>query len=173
MPILFTNTKLPDSFDFITEYFAVKFTDKTYNNNDINCFTAVEDNVIVGVVIYRKKKDIIVSNSIHDNIYNSIHITFIRVLEGHSKSGIGSILVHLVEQEAKNLNINKTTTKVFVKNIKSINFFSKLSYKISNFVLNTSSKTFSNTSTSIPENDINLNFNFKPYYFFEKILQKN
>ena len=111
--------KSPDYFKFISDYFKVEFTDKSFKDPTLTVHAIQDGEDIVAVMLLRKKKE-------------CYRINFIHVAEKYQREGYASFLISYV---AKTIEEGPVTfiTRVKGHNLASLNFFTKLGYKFKDF----------------------------------------
>lgn len=109
-------------FDFISEYFKVKFTEKSYTDPHLTVHAFQDGLDIVAVMLMKKKKD-------------CYRITFIHVAEKYQKQGYASFLIDYVIKSIydETKESVRVITRVKSNNIASLNFFTKAGYKFKTF----------------------------------------
>lgn len=115
--------KKPEYFQFITDHFGVKFTEKSIKDQFLKVHALFEEETLVAVLLIKKKKD------------NQFRITFLRVAEEFKGKRYGHTIVHLALQDAykENKAPIKVLTRVKASNIDSLNFFYSGGFKIDSY----------------------------------------
>jgi ribosomal protein S18 acetylase RimI-like enzyme len=114
--------KRPEFFEFISNYFKVVFTEKSFNDPNLSVHAIQDGYDIAAVLIMKKKKE-------------GYRITFIHVAEKYQRQGIGDFLLSLVNQYAfkENQGPVNIVTRVKADNLPSLNFFINARYKFKTF----------------------------------------
>ena len=114
--------KRPEFFQFISDHFKVKFTEKSFNDPNLSVHAIQDGYDIAAVLLMRKKKD-------------CYRINFIHVGERYQRQGYASFLIDYVTksiyEETKDLVT--VITRVKANNLTSLNFFIKAGYKFKTF----------------------------------------
>ena len=141
--IFYSCEKKPEYFSFISDYFKVEFTEKSFNDRTLTVH-AIHDGIdIVAVALVRKKKE-------------CYRINFIHVAEKYQRQRFGKFLLNLVHSYAFKQNKGPVNiiTRVKANNLTSLNFFTTLGYKF---------KTYESKSETVQVNG-NIITTIKPAY---------
>lgn len=114
--------KKPEYFEFISNYFKVEFTEKSFNDPTLTVHAIQDGYDIAAVLLMKKKKE-------------GYRITFIHVAEKYQRQGIGDFLLSLVNHHVfkENQGPVNIITRVKADNLPSLNFFINARYKFKTF----------------------------------------
>lgn len=117
--------KRPEFFQFISDYFKVEFTEKSFNDPNLTVHAIQDGYDIVAVILLRKKKE-------------CYRINFIHVAEKYQRQGYATFLIDYVIKSIyeKTKEFVTVITRVKANNLASLNFFTKAGYKFKTFECN-------------------------------------
>lgn len=114
--------KRPEFFQFISDYFKVEFTEKSFNDPNLSVHAIKDGLDIVAVMLMRKKKE-------------CYRINFIHVAEKYQRQGYATFLIDYVTKSIHEETKDFVTviTRVKANNLASLNFFTKAGYKFKTY----------------------------------------